>query len=144
MTDLNPNRSSNDLPVLLLALLSLAAIMAALSGLWFFFGLLGWPLMLLAVWTGYGASARRRSLAWSLGVGLLAYVVFYTALTLAWRGPTTELTLILGLPTATSLLVYGIWPLGIFFGWLYFASFSQAVLPPERTRAFFDRFGRRS
>jgi hypothetical protein len=54
--------------------------------------------------------------------------------------PAGDLALLLGLPQATALLVYGVWPLGFIVGALYYARFSRSILPVDRLEEFLRRF----
>ncbi|MXY70436.1 MAG: hypothetical protein F4Y47_18055 [Acidobacteriia bacterium] len=54
--------------------------------------------------------------------------------------PTGPLKTIGGFPAGTALLVYGIAPLGLMLGVLYGLIFDREVLPPDRQRAFIERY----
>jgi hypothetical protein len=51
--------------------------------------------------------------------------------------------LVLGVPLATAFLIYGIWPLGIFIGVLYFKVFDRYVLPRRKLDEFLAEYARR-
>ncbi len=72
--------------------------------------LIGWNLLYLAVWTGI----------------ILAYRVEFA-------DPAARLG---GLPLSTAMLVYGLWPVPAFYGWLYFRSFRRWIFRAEDEAAF--------
>lgn len=49
-----------------------------------------------------------------------------------------------GLPRATALLVYVVWPLGLVPGGLYVWRFRRGVLPEDRLRTFLSRYSGRA
>lgn len=105
------------------------------------FGVLSWAVLCLAIAIGFGDAVRRPRVALSItGIfllfsGLVAAVFWYDA-------PADEPRLWLGLPAATAILVYAIWPLGVLAGLLYVVEFERSVLPAERLRRFRERYGR--
>ena len=77
---------------------------------------------------------------------LLAFGIgFCCVLALQFRlhDPTGPLRTIGGLPAGAALLVYGIAPLGLMLGVLYGLIFDREVLPPDRQRAFIERYSSR-
>ncbi len=99
------------------------------------FGVVTWAILALLVTVGFaGLRSPRRVVVWAAGLFLLfaslVLVIF------ALDAPGEPLELWLGLPRATAVLVYGIWPLGALPGLLYAIEFSREVLPEEKLRAF--------
>jgi hypothetical protein len=125
----------------------LAACVAALALGWLgyaaAFGFAAWAALAAAFAIGYGPHWRQPFVA---GMLLLVFAVFSALLAgMVWLDdPEGQLRLIGGLPAATALLVYGIWPAGLLAGLLYVLAFDRWVLPPgalERVRAARDAAG---
>ena len=99
------------------------------------FGVASWAILALLSTAGFrGFESPRRVLIWAA-----ALFVLFSSLVLAifaLEAPDAALTLWLGLPRATALLVYGIWPLGVLLGLLYAIEFSREILPEEKLQAF--------
>ncbi len=57
--------------------------------------------------------------------------------------PDEPLRLIGGFPAGTTILVYGMPPLGISFGLLYGVAFDAEILPEDKQREFLRRFQQR-
>lgn len=96
---------------------------------------------MLAVAVGWGEGLRGPAAVGLAATGLLISAVI--AAMFFYDDPTGPGRQWLGLPRATALLVYGVWPLGILPGALYVLLFDRTVLPEDRLRAFLDRWGRR-
>jgi hydrogenase/urease accessory protein HupE len=81
----------------------------------------------------------RRSLSgvilWSLA-GIFALFTGLIAAMVLVDDTSGPPTLWLGLPAATALLVYGVWPLGVLPSLLYACRFRDAVLPEDRLERF--------
>lgn len=104
----------------------------ALAGWWVVAGPLVFVSISLALAVGYGddvGSGRVR-----LGLTVYGLLLVGLILTLfALYDPTTpEPRLLLGLPAATAILVYFIWPLGAVAGLLYALQFERATLSKAR------------
>lgn len=110
-----------------------AALVLALFNLWLGFGIAACALLVLSLALGFG---RLRPV-------LLLLFASYVALLggMAWLGHTPRL--VLGLPAATALLVYGIWPMPLLAALYYALQFRSRVLPDDKLRHFLAEHGRR-
>ncbi len=118
-----------------LGALAVVALGLALAGFNAAFGVASWAILTLLVTAGFGGfGAPKRVLVWALGL----FVLFSSLLLwiFALDAPQADLQLWWGLPRATAVLIYGIWPLGVLPGVLYAIEFSREVLPDEKLRAF--------
>lgn len=108
--------------------------------------LIGWlfgalQIALYAAMVALGASRRgslgglaRPLLGWNL-----VYLAAWTAIVLGYRAELAEPAARLGgLPLSTALLVYGLWPVPAFYGWLYWRNFRRWIFRPEDEAAFKD------
>jgi hypothetical protein len=111
----------------------------ALLNWWPWFGAATFLLMLLLLRTGHGRGTN--GIRGSLGALLACYLGLLAAIVAADQ-QAGGLVLLLGLPQATALLVYGLWPLGFLAGALYYARFSRSILPAQRLEEFLRRFSR--
>ncbi len=106
----------------LLGVAAMAAIMLTLAHAW--------------------AGASRGPVLWSL-VGLF---VLFSGL-LVWMAalddPASELELWLGLPPATAVLVYAVWPLGVLPSLLYALRFHDTVLEESKLQRFLAKHSQR-
>lgn len=122
-----------------IGLAAVAGVALGWSHLPLAFGVLTWAVLCLAIAIGFGDAVRRSRVAFSItGIfllfsGLVAAVFWYDA-------PAGELRLWLGLPAATAILVYAIWPLGVLAGVLYVVEFERSILPADRLRRFRERY----
>jgi hypothetical protein len=132
-------RYENDRVVLTAALLSLVLVLFSLLNWWPWFGAAMFVLMLLLLRAGYGRGTK--ALLGSLCALLACYLGLLCWIVVADQ-PAGDLVLLLGLPQATALLVYGLWPLGFLAGALYYARFSHSILPADRLEEFLRRFSR--
>ena len=124
-----------------MGLVALAAIGLAFLNQWLLFGILTWLMMALAMAIGFGPEYRRPPIL----AAIISIFLVYSALLLLLAGlddPSGEPRLILGFPAATTVLVFGIWPIGVMAGLLYGLVFQRSVLPEEKLRAFIRKFGR--
>ncbi|MBG99098.1 MAG: hypothetical protein CMN58_01985 [Solibacterales bacterium] len=134
--------NSGSILVKAILVLAIAAILFALTNSWLLFGVTAWSLMMLGLAVGFGAQLSQKPIP-ILIVGLLVvYIVLLTAIALL-DNPRQPLTLILGFPAATAVLVYGIWPVATVIGLVYALTFDRTVLPPDRLDEFIRRFGRK-
>jgi hypothetical protein len=122
----------------------LCAVLLALGwlGSWVWFGFLTWPLIYLCAAIGFGDAVGRRAIWPALVVMLVAGALLLGAILLTGQSE-GEPRLVLGAPLATAFLIYGIWPLGMFLGVLYFKVFDRCVLPRRKLDAFLAEFGER-
>jgi hypothetical protein len=132
-------RYENDNTVLAASILSLVLVLFSLLGWWPWFGAAMFVLMMILLRAGHGRGAK--ALLVSLGALLACYLGLLGAIVRADQ-PAGNLVLLLGLPEATALLVYGLWPLGFLVGALYYARFSHSILPAGRLEEFLRRFSR--
>ena len=126
----------------ILALLCGALLALGWMGSWVWFGFLSWLLIFLCAAIGFGDHAGSKAVWPALVAMLIAGALLLGAILL------TEQTegdpkLVLGVPLATAFLVYGIWPLGVFVGVLYFKVFDRCVLPRHKLEAFLAEFQQR-
>jgi len=132
-------RYENDRIVLAAALLSLVLVLFSLLDWWLWFGFAMFVLMMLLLRGGHGRGTK--ILLGSLCALLACYLALLGWIVVADQ-PAGGLVLLLGLPQATALLVYGLWPLGFFVGALYYVRFSRSILPADRLEEFLRRFSR--
>jgi hypothetical protein len=132
-------RYENDRVVVTAALLSAVLVLFSLVDWWLWFGFAMFVLMMLLLRAGHGRGAK--ILLGSLCALLACYLGLLSAMVVADQ-PAGDLVLLLGLPQATGLLVYGLWPLGFLVGALYYARFSRSILPTDRLEEFLRRFSR--
>ena len=132
-------RYENDRVVLAAALLSLVLVLFSLLGWWLWFGAAMFVLMMMLVRAGHGRGTK--VLLGSLCALLACYLGLLGWIVVADQ-PAGDLVLLLGLPQAPALLVYGLWPLGFLVGALYYARFSRSILPSDRLEEFLRRFSR--
>lgn len=126
----------------ILGLLCALLLATGWLGSWAVFGFLTWPLIYLCAAIGLGEQAGRKPILPALVVMLVAGVLLLGAILLTEQTE-GEPRLILGVPLATAFLIYGIWPLGVFIGVLYFKVFDRYVLPRRKLDAFLAEFGQR-
>jgi hypothetical protein len=112
---------------------ALLAVACALLNIWLGFGFASCALLILSLALGFGR----------LPAALLALYAAYVVLLagMAWLGHSPRL--VLGLPAATALLVYGVWPMPLLAGLLYGLWFHRAVLPDDKLEKFLAEHGRR-
>ena len=134
----SPNRLALVIGSLCLALLVLGCV-----GWWRAFGVVTWPLFYLCAAIGFGGDAARKAV-WPALLAMLAAGIALLAAVLLTEQTSGTPDLVLGAPLATAFLIYGIWPLGIFIGVLYFRVFDRHVLPQRKLEAFLSEFGRRT
>ena len=125
---------------MLCAALSLAALIAGLSGQAALVGMFAVALIVVLAAMGLRAPGRPR---WSVLAVLVAWgAIFCGLLALGFRlhDPSAPLATLGGFPLGTAMLVYGTTPLGITMGVLYGLAFERDILPRDKQRAFLDRF----
>ena len=132
-------RYENDRVVLAAAILSAVLVLFSLLNWWLWFGVAMFVLMMLLLRAGHGRGTK--VLLGSLCALLACYLGLLGWIVVADQ-PAGDLVLLLGLPQATALLVYGLWPLGFLVGALYYARFSRSILPTDRLEEFLRRFSR--
>lgn len=129
--------------VLILGPLCLLLLLLGCGGWQGWFGVMTLLLIFLCAALGFGDSSARTEV-WAVLLAMLAAgVVLMGAILLTDRTDGSP-DLVLGVPVATAFLIYGIWPLGIFIGVLYFRVFDRLVLPRRKLDAFLSEFGRRT
>ncbi len=129
--------------VLIVGPLCLLLLLLGCGGWHGWFGVATLLLIFLCAALGFGVSSARIEVWPALLAMLAAGVVLLGAILLTDRTDGSP-DLILGVPVATAFLIYGIWPLGIFIGVLYFRVFDRLVLPRRKLDAFLSEFGRRT
>jgi uncharacterized PurR-regulated membrane protein YhhQ (DUF165 family) len=134
----SPNRL-----VLAIGALCLVLLVLGCAGWWSAFGVATWPLIYLCAAIGFGGSAARKAV-WPVLLAMLAASIALLAAILLTEQKSGVPDLVLGTPLATAFLIYGIWPLGIFIGVLYFRVFDRHVLPQRKLDAFLSEFRRRT
>lgn len=136
------NNSNNRL-VLVIGSLCVVLLVLGGAGWWRAFGVVTWPLFYLCAALGFGGNAARK-VVWPALLAMLAagIALFGGVLLTEQKSGTPEL--VLGAPVATAFLIYGIWPLGVFIGVLYFRMFDRHVLPQSKLDVFLSEFGRRT
>lgn len=111
---------------------------------------MGWPgplavavmLMLTsAAAVGWGRSMGRGVIVGGLALSFVVFAALALAM-VALEAPEGAGEQWLGYPRATSLLVYGLWPLGLLPGALYVWRFHTDVLPEDRLEAFLKRYSK--
>ena len=116
-------------------------ILLAFLNLWIWFGLTTSLLIALSLALGMGRTCNQPPVLVTLVLILLAYCGLLCGM--AWlHEPETDLTLVLGFPPGTALLIYGIWPLGMLPAVLYPIAFNRWILPADRLDRFVAEFGR--
>lgn len=134
-------RDDSDRLAALIGLFSLFNIGLCLANLWELFGLGLWSLMFLCLALGYGGQSRKREV-WAPLAGLLCCCWLLFGAIVWFHGRDADLRLFLGVPRATSFLIYGVWPAGFVLGILYFRVFRRAVLPQDKLNRFLSDFSR--
>lgn len=129
--------------VLILGPLCLLLLLLGCAGWKGWFGVGTLLLIFLCTALGFGASSARREVLPALLAMFAAGVVLMGAILLTDRTDGSP-DLVLGVPVATAFLIYGIWPLGVFIGVLYFRVFDRLVLPRRKLDKFLSEFGRRT
>ena len=129
--------------VLILGPLCLLLLLLGCVGWKGWFGVGTLLLIFLCAALGFGGSAARREVLPALLAMFAAGVVLMVAILLTDRTDSSP-DLVLGVPVATAFLIYGIWPLGVFIGVLYFRVFDRLVLPSWKLDKFLSEFGRRT
>lgn len=126
--------------VLVILAFSIASLVCALTNRTLLFSLSTGIFAVFGFVLGYGREWRRRT--------VLGFLTLFLGLDLALMigidrtfDPAGELHLLGGLPVPTALLIYGIWPLGILTGALYFLVFRKSVLPDSKLEKFLREFG---
>ncbi len=127
--------------VLILGSLCGLLLLLGWLGWWGCFGMITWPLIYLCAAIGFGKGSIHKTIWPALVTMLLAGALLLSAILLTERSEGAP-ELVLGVPVATAFLIYGIWPLGIFLGVLYFKVFDRHVLPRRKLEAFLSEFGR--
>jgi len=126
--------------ILVILALAVASLACALTGQILLFSLSTGAFALLGFVLGYGRESGRRTIV----IGLAVFFVLYLALMIGIShtfDPTGKLELLGGLPVPTALFVYGIWPLGIVTGVVYFVVFRKSVLSDSKLEKFLRDFG---
>jgi hypothetical protein len=126
--------------ILVILALSVASLVCALTNQILLFSLSTGAFALLGFLLAYGREARRPAIL----AGLALFFVLYLALMIGINvtfDPTGGLDLLGGLPVPTALLIYGIWPLGIVTGVLYFLVFRKSILSDSKLEKFLRDFG---
>lgn len=100
---------------------------------WLGFGVAVCALLVLGLVLGFTRLHPALLLLFATYVALLAGMV--------WLADSSGL--ILGLPAATALLVYGIWPMPLLAALLYGLLFRSSVLPDNKLEKFLAKHGRR-
>lgn len=135
-------REGNDRIVLIIFFVGIFALPLSFLNSWFLFGLATWLLMVLSLAVGFGRASSRKPIFYTLAGLFLVYSLLLAVI--AWTDrPESDLDLLFGLPIGTAFLVYGIWPLGVAPGVLYFLVFHRSVLPEEKLQKFLADFGHR-
>jgi len=88
----------------------------------------------------YGRDARRPAIVIGLGIFFALYLALMIGINRTFD-PAGGLDLLGGLPLPTALLIYGIWPLGIVTGVLYFLVFRKSILSKPKLEKFLRDFG---
>ena len=112
---------------------ALAAVLASFFNAWLPFGIAVCGLLVLGLALGFGSLRRPVALLFAMYVLLLAGMV--------WLQDSPRL--LGGLPAATALLVYGIWPMPLLAALIYALVFPTSVLPEDKLQAFLDKHARR-
>ncbi len=129
---------SNRAP-LVLAVLSLLALLAGLAEQWFAFGVLALLILIGTASVGFGDSKPR------VGLTLAGYLLLMVGLlgAIAYLHPLSDDSdLWLGLPPATAVLAYAFWPLQAIVGILYIREFSRTILPEDRLARFLATYSK--
>jgi hypothetical protein len=100
---------------------------------WLGFGIAACALLVLGLALGFTRLHPALLILFAAYVGLLAGMVWFAE----------SSRLILGLPAATALLVYGIWPMPLLAALLYGLLFRSSVLPDDKLEKFLAEHGRR-
>lgn len=129
--------------VLTLGPLCLLLLFLGCGGWQGWFGVMTLLLIFLCAALGFVGSSARTEVWPALLAMLVSGVVLMVAILLTDRTDGSP-DLVLGVPVATAFLIYGIWPLGISIGILYFRVFDRLVLPRRKLDAFLSEFGRRT
>ena len=130
----------SDRLILAFLALSVASLACALSNQVVLFSLSTGVFAVLGFVLAYGPESRRPAVV----IGLSLFFTLYLALMIGIDrtfDPAGRLELFGGLPLPTALLIYGIWPLGILTGLLYFLVFRKAVLTDSKLEKFLREFG---
>ena len=71
-------------------------------------------------------------------LGGLLYVVVFTVMLFAYRDylQRPDQPLVGSLPAPTAVMIYGLWPMPIYFMFVYMLSFNRTILTPEDMQAF--------
>ena len=120
--------------VLILGPLCLLLLLLGCVGWKGWFGVGTLLLIFLCAALGFGGSAARREVLPALLAMFAAGVVLMGAILLTDRTDSSP----------DLVLIYGIWPLGVFIGVLYFRVFDRLVLPRWKLDKFLSEFGRRT
>jgi hypothetical protein len=112
---------------------ALAALVLFPLHAWLGFGIAACALLVLGLVLGFARLHPALLLVFAAYVALLAGMV--------WLADSSRL--ILGLPAATALLVYGIWPMPLLAALLYGLLFRSSVLPDDKLEKFLAEHGRR-
>ena len=133
----------NDRLILAFLALSAASLVGAFTNQVLLFGLSTGAFAVLSLVLAYGREARHPAIV----IGLAIFFALYLALMIGINrtfDPTASLDLFGGLPLPTALLIYGLWPLGIVIGVLYFLVFRKSILSNPKLEKFLRDFGGRS
>ncbi len=135
-------RDSTDRTVAAIFAAALLCVVLFLFNRWALFGAATCGLLVLGLALGFGLRGRPRVLY----AGLLALLVSYAWLLwgIASFEPRGPLRLAGGVPAATALLIYGIWPMPLLAGLLYALIFRSSVLPDDKLENFLAKYGRRA
>lgn len=120
--------------------LSLASLICALTNQILLFSLSTGAFAVLSFVLAYGRESRRPAIL----AGLCIFFALYLGLMIGINrtfDPAGSLELLGGLPVPTALLIYGIWPLGIVTGVLYFMVFRKSILTNSKLEKFLREFG---
>jgi hypothetical protein len=122
-----------DRTVAALFVLAMAALVLFASNVRLGFGFAACGLLVLSLALGFGR----------LRAGLIGLFAAYAILLSAMVWLEDSPRLVLGVPAATALLIYGIWPAPLAAGLLYGLVFRRDVLPDEKLDQFLAEHGRR-
>lgn len=130
----------NDRLILAFLALSSASLVCAFSNQVLLFGLSTGVFAVLGFVLAYGREARRPAIVIGLGIFFALYLALMIGINRTFD-PAAGLDLLGGLPLPTALLIYGIWPLGIVTGVLYFLVFRKSILSNPKLEKFLRDFG---
>jgi len=129
-----------DRVILAILALSVASLVCALTNQILLFSLSIGAFTLLGFVLGYGRESARPAVIAGLAIFAGLYLFLMVGIHREFD-PQGALGLLGGLPVATAFLIYGIWPLGIVTGVLYFVVFRKSVLSSSKLEKFLRDFG---